>query len=614
MTRVYNSSRLDRVSLAALLLCGCTHVPGRNDLPPPRVGRIDTRPLVCDRTADAGPIRFEKIATWRDDATAAYALVHDDLCGPELRGIDQIAAPMLEARGLVATMGAIAGACEEYQLWDMVRRLQSRGHEIGNHSLDHEPVRPHNAAREIDQAKQLLESRLSTPIPFFLFPYDQFDRQTVQLAEAAGHRFIRAGSRDDNDGLDAPPINTAQPDDDPALEFDAWPRAFSKYALFAEKDILNVHVWNAIQRGGFAMREVHSVTRQAVAPDSGEGFFPVPLAVYEAHLDFLVNAWRANKVWTGTASTIARYRHARQACRADVADGAITFDASAAECRDNATPLSVVVTTARDVPGLKATQGGVAVYTRKLGPARFSVTADPTAGPVALAGCDRPSPGVDPSAKLTPKPPPAPSVCVLESVRGRGGDGHMDDLERPADLIQQLPNRAQRDGRTGSWSWYPPGAQAATIVTEGGNRLLRYDRKDLHASAGVVLAFVGASGAGSCYDARAYQGLRFRIRGSVLSDDPVWQGKVILSLVSAETQSLRYGGDRKAGGGHFHTEIPLSPEWKQVDVPFTQFRPPTWGDTAGLTRPALDRLQAIDWGLTKEVSSFRIDLDDITLY
>jgi hypothetical protein len=102
------------------------------------------------------------------------------------------------------------------------------------------------------------------------------------------------------------------------LEFDAWPRAYSKYTSFPEKDLLNLHVYNAIDKKGFAVREFHSVTTKDVPPLSGEGFGPVPLRTYEQHLDFLYYAWKANKVWTSTASTIIRYRQARMACTATV--------------------------------------------------------------------------------------------------------------------------------------------------------------------------------------------------------------------------------------------------------------------------------------------------------
>jgi hypothetical protein len=611
---LYESPRWIRVPLAALCLSGCLHAPGRTPAAAPDQARIDTRPLACGGEADAGGFTFEKIAPWRDDASAAYAIVHDDLCGPELRGIDQIAAPALDARGLTATMGAIVSACDEYQLWGMVRQLEQRGHEIANHSFDHAAIRPPNATVQVVKAKTVLDAHLLRPVSFFLFPYDVFSPATVQLVQAAGHPFVRAGRRDDNDGLDNPPINGREPVNDLALEFDAWPRSFSKYALYPEKDILNVHVWNAIERGGFAVRELHSVTPRDRAPDSGEGFFPVPLPIYRAHLDFLVGAWKANRLWTSTISTIVRYRHARQACRASLAGSAVRFDASDAECRDHATPLSVVVGTARDVPGLAASQNGRAVFTRKLGPARFSVTADPTGGEVTLAGCSTPSVGVDATVALPRKPPPASSVCVLESVRAAGGAGRMDNLERASDQLQTLPNPAQRDRRNGTWSWYPPTVVPATIVQEGNNRFLRYADADLNASAGVALAFLGGSGAGSCYDATAYQGVRFRIRGKVASADPAASGKVIVSLVSAETQGLRYGGDHRGSGGHFHRQLPITAAWQQVSLTWAEFGPSTWGDTARLTRPALTKLQAIDWGISKEVTSFEIDLDDVELF
>ena len=39
---------------------------------------------------------------WRDDAQAAYTMIHEDMSGRELRGIDPIAVPALALRGLTA--------------------------------------------------------------------------------------------------------------------------------------------------------------------------------------------------------------------------------------------------------------------------------------------------------------------------------------------------------------------------------------------------------------------------------------------------------------------------------------------------------------------------------
>jgi peptidoglycan/xylan/chitin deacetylase (PgdA/CDA1 family) len=611
----------------AALSAGCARDPVAGDPtvspdpePPPApnfnppAGRIETTPTACEAPADAAGFTFEQLAGWRDDADAAYAMVHDDLCGPELRGIDRVAMPALEMRNLTATFGPFVRVCQDYVLWDMVKGAEMRGHEIANHSLTHVNVRTSNAAAEVMMSKRIFDAQLMRPVSFFIFPFDDFSDSTIDLVKAAGHIGARAGTRDDNDGFDAPPINGRAPDNDLTLEFDAWPRAYSKYASFAEGDILNLHVWRAIERKGFAMREFHSVTSREVAPLSGEGFGPVPLRLYEQHLDFLINAWKANKVWTSTASTIIRYRQARTACSATVSGELIRWDTTAPACAQYATPLSVIVKTGADVPGLKAMQGDRPVFVRKLGPARFSVTADPTAGDVSLAGCATPVPAVDPSITLPPKPEPAQSVCDLESVKGSGGPGRMDDFERAPAALQVLPNPGQADGRTGSWSWHPANTQA-TIVTDGSNRVLRYQGARPGKWSGVTLAFLGGNGAGSCYDARTYHGLRFKVKGSVdTPDNPGLASKIIVSLITADTQSQKFGGDLKGEGGHFNVPVMVTPEWTMVSLTWADFGKPTWGDSMTIADLALNKLQAIDWGTTEKTAVLELYLDDIELF
>ncbi|HEY0710714.1 MAG TPA: polysaccharide deacetylase family protein, partial [Polyangia bacterium] len=557
---------------------------------------------------------FEKIGAWRDDAAAAYAMVHDDRCGPELRGIDRVALPALEMRNLTATLGPFVKICEDYRLWDMVKGAQARGHEIGNHSFTHATVRPENARVEIADAKRALDAQLMAPVVFYIFPYDDFSDATIEMARAAGHIGARAGNRDDNDGFDSPPINSRESRNDMTLEFDAWPRAYSKYASFREEDILNLHVYNAIEKQGFALREFHSVTSREVAPLAGEGFGPVPLRTYERHLDFLYFAWKANKVWTANVSTIIRYRRARQSCTASVDDNVISFVTSAGDCRTHSTPLSVIVRTANDLPGLSAMQGATPVFVRKLGPSRFSVTADPAGGDVQLAGCETPVSTVDPTIVLPPKPIPAQSVCELQTVAGTGAAGRMDNFERDAASLQILPNPGQADGRNGSWSWHPTSTMAR-IVPEGRGHVLQYAGTRPGRFSGVTLAFLGGNGAGTCYDARAYRGIRFKVKGSIQTpDNPMLANKVIVSLISAETQSQRFGGDLKGEGGHFNAAVEVTPSWTVVSIPFTDFLKPVWGQTAALMTPALAKLQAIDWGTTEGSATFQLYLDDIELY
>jgi peptidoglycan/xylan/chitin deacetylase (PgdA/CDA1 family) len=549
-----------------------------------------------------GPVRLERIAVWRDDARAAYSIVHDDMCSEGTEGIDDLALPALRRRGLRVGVAPIAGMCEQRRRWPEVLRARTQGHEIVSHSYTHARVTPENAADEVGKAKQILERRGRGPVDFYVFPYDEFSPETVSLVEAAGHLGARAGNRGATNGLDRPPINPADATGDFAVLFDVWPRPYSKYSLYKGIDLLNVQVWDAIERGGWAMRELHGVMRDHDAPEKN-GFGPIPLSVYEKHLDFLEDARRANVVWTDTPSAIIRYRHARRSCRAAIQDAYVVFDPSAPECIRFATPISVVVASRADLPGLKATQRGAAVPVLRLGPGRFSVTADPTRGPVALAGCGEAGRTVDTTVSLTPRPQPARSVCEVETVRG--ADARMlDDFERRSPEFDA--------GDLPGWTFYP-GAAALTRQAEGAAVLGRFAGRALGTWSGATFVFSGPDGAGACYDARAHTGLRFRLRGRVESPDEL-SGKAVVSLVTAETRAQVFGGDLKGEGGHFHALVNVTPDWQTVEIPWSALRKPTWGDTVGLEAPALGKLQAVDWGVTASATAFELDLDDIELY
>lgn len=590
--------------LLLLALGACSSgTPGNgDDEPPPPDASIGA----CE-AASAGTFGYEKVATWRDDAKGAYSMTHDDMCGPALQGIHELAVPALERAGLTAGLAPFVEVCESASLWEVVADAEQKGNEIVSHSYSHPEITPENAAREVTEAKAAFDAHLEHPVTFYAFPYDYFTPATLAAVSAAGHLGARAGNRDDNDGFDAPPINPAEPTNDLQVEFDVWPRNYSKYALFFPEEILSVHAYNAIERGGWALREFHSVIPDGSSL-TGQGFGPIPISQYERHLAFLADARKKGVLWTAPPSTVLRYRHARTACTASVVADKITFNTSNPDCVKFATPISVIVTTTEDLPRIEAVQAGVTVSTKKLAARRFSVTADPTLGEVALSGCGNPGYEIDPELALTPKPTPAASVCLIETVTGTGSPGRMDDLERPAAEFQVLPNPSQGDGRTGSWSWYP---QLAQVAMQDGT--LRYAGSSLGAWSGATLAFLGGNGAGACYDGTAYQGIRFKIKGSVTATDEL-NGKVVVSIVTAETQSRLYGGDLVGEGGHFHKVITLTPAWQTVSLTWADLTRPTWGATAPLMNIAKAKLQAIDWGVSNTASTFEIFIDDVEMY
>ena len=213
----------------------------------------------CENEVDAGAITYKSIATWRDDADAAYSMIHDDMCGPALAGIHELAVPALEARGLTAAMGPFVDACESASLWDVVRDAEAKGNEIANHSYTHPTITAENAAVEVAQAREDMQAEVTNPVEFYIFPFDFWTDETLAAVGNSGHIGARAGNRDDNDGFDNPPLNDATPGNDLEVEFDVWPRTYSKYASYFPEDILSIHAWHAMNTGKWAVREFHSV-------------------------------------------------------------------------------------------------------------------------------------------------------------------------------------------------------------------------------------------------------------------------------------------------------------------------------------------------------------------
>ena len=180
----------------------------------------------------------------------------------------------------------------------------------------------------------------------------------------------------------------------------------------------------------------------------------------------------------------------------------------------------------------------------------------------------------------------------------------MDELERNAEELTLVPNPKQSDGRTGAWCWYPDEA-ITEIVPDGGSKALRFRSIGHKEWSGIAIAFLNASGAGSCYDASACQGIEFRIRGAVKSEKNA--NRVDASLVTAETQAQKFGGDLVGEGAHFFKTIQLSAEWQVVRLRWSELSVPNWGDTTKLTAPAVTKLQAISFSPLEEIADIFID-------
>jgi chitooligosaccharide deacetylase len=116
-------------------------------------------------------------------------LTFDD--GPSHRTTGKVL-DILQARGLSAVF-FLTGDHFERGNPDrpraLVRRMLAEGHVIANHTMTHEQLctgKPEDAARQIDEARALLEREAGMPVPWFRAPYGAWCTRLVQQLDERG--------------------------------------------------------------------------------------------------------------------------------------------------------------------------------------------------------------------------------------------------------------------------------------------------------------------------------------------------------------------------------------------------------------------------------------------
>jgi len=372
MTLRMCASRLIAPSISFLILIGCG--AARTDAGNPAGGGGGGGPA----SSDLGAIAVEGISTWRGNTTAAYSIIHDDACDNTLDSLFDVAEPALTARGLHAGFGAIVERCAERNVWDRVEVMVAHGHEILCHSWDHKDFvaidpttnAPPDLALEIDQATMILAENVpDQKVQYFIFPFDSFSQSMIDHLGAIGYTGARAGAKGVNPPNFPDPLRG---------EFDVYNDENSiYYPQFS--DVNKAYVDDAIAKGGWAIRELHGI--------EDTSWEHIPTTDYLAHLDYVKAKVDSGELWVDTPSTVSHYRFARQYCGVPTVLGAtLSFAAPSAQCTANATPLSVILTTAVDAPNVSATQAGKALISKRLGAKRYLVDIDPTLGDVVLQG------------------------------------------------------------------------------------------------------------------------------------------------------------------------------------------------------------------------------------
>jgi hypothetical protein len=322
---------------------------------------------------DLGALVVESVAVWKGETKGAYTIIHDDLCDWNINSLLTIAEPELTKRSLPSAFGAIVQRCEERTLWPRLEEMRQHGHEIINHSWDHQDIvlaePPTTLELQVNHATEVLDANLKDQkTSFFIFPYDSFNDAAIARLSTLGYLGARAGTKGVN-GADFP--------DGMRVMFDVYGGENSIYD--GDGDILKIYVDLAISEGGWSVREFHGIDDTT--------FWSMATPDYQTHLDYVKSKVDSGELWVDTPSTVVRYRFARQYCGMPTPDTyKVEFASPSAECARYATSLTVIVTTETDAPSLLAEQNGKMLKTKRLAEKRFAVDIDPAQGPAALGG------------------------------------------------------------------------------------------------------------------------------------------------------------------------------------------------------------------------------------
>jgi peptidoglycan/xylan/chitin deacetylase (PgdA/CDA1 family) len=245
-----------------------------------------------------------RVLPWNNHV-AALSLTFDDSRAVHL----DVAAPELNKRHLRGTFFLIISKTTRIDDW---RRVQSAGHEIGNHSVSHEHAAELNQDTnelQVEDAKRFLDSNFRSDIISFAYPYTEVSPGLQYWVK----RYDIAARGGRGDGSQVYIKSDVQPD---WYELPSQP-SYTKYDTatyqgWIEKD-LSFKAWTIVQ--------IHGIG------DPSTGFEPIPSSTFTKFLDD-VKAAEARGLWVAPFGEVAAYFRAQkilEAVQPQVASGVKRF-------------------------------------------------------------------------------------------------------------------------------------------------------------------------------------------------------------------------------------------------------------------------------------------------
>jgi len=224
-------------------------------------------------------------ARWRNGATAAHSIVHDDF-GESWFGNINVMDSLAYNRQICVTFGTIA--LRSSAPWARARALFARGHRFVSHSGTHimSDGLDWDLAQEIDSSRAVIERNVpGNSVLFFCAPGDNRLAASVKdYIRSHGWIGIRGGCWQANSYAVADPFSTCL-------------LCYSGGGV-AE---LDQDLDNAISQGNWLLRETHQVGTTG-------GYYPVSdQAIWRAYLDSCVAKRLSGALWTAPVQEVLMY-------------------------------------------------------------------------------------------------------------------------------------------------------------------------------------------------------------------------------------------------------------------------------------------------------------------
>jgi len=329
------------------------------------------------------------IAPWYDDYTAAYSIIHDDLCLDDCYGIIQHADTIAYNRDIKIAMGAGVEACSDGgdSLWPMLATIVDHGHELISHGWNHgaavdlgwTPL-DWNHDTDVVMSKALIEEMVpNAEVNWFIFPFDAYGDEHLEQLESAGYLGARAGKEMYQDrGINYThkvynPFRTifdAYMSEEEQNGYDTLEEPYT-ISIYDDKNgnVAIQHLDNAIITRGWSLQEMHSVDTVG-----HESWGMSTIAEYQKLLDHAVEKRNSHELWVETPTTVAKYAVTRQALDSMKLNGNKLQFASRPEDERYNSPVSLIFTTKNNPTVLSVWQNGKEIFAEKRGENRFVLT------------------------------------------------------------------------------------------------------------------------------------------------------------------------------------------------------------------------------------------------